>query len=59
MNYLLERLKEPSTWRGFILIATSFGLVLSPEKQEAILFLGLFCSGFIGVTTKDKVKEDA
>jgi hypothetical protein len=58
MNYLLDRLKEPSTWRGFILIATAFGFELSPEKQEAILFIGLFCTGFVGIVTPDKGKED-
>jgi hypothetical protein len=59
MNYLLSRLKEPSTWRGLVILATSCGLTLSPEQSDAILAVGLLCAGLIGVFTPDKGKEDA
>jgi hypothetical protein len=54
MKYLLERLKEPSTWRGLTLLATTLGLQVSIEYTEAIISTGLLCAGIIGVITKDK-----
>ncbi len=49
MNYLLERLKEPSTWRGLLALATALGVKLHPEMQEAILSTGLALIGMINV----------
>ena len=54
MNYLLSRLKEPSTWRGLTLLATTIGLQVSPEQTEAVISVGLLCAGLIGVITSDK-----
>jgi len=54
MNYLLDRLKEPSTWVGLTTIATAFGIKISPEQAQSIISTGLLCAGFIGVITKDK-----
>ncbi len=34
MNYILARLKEASTWRGLVLIATSFGVHLAQVHPE-------------------------
>ena len=50
-QYLLDRAKEPSTWRGLVLIITSFGIALRPEQIEAISFAGL-----LGAATKDQPK---
>lgn len=49
MNYILERLKEPSTWRGLLALATALGVKLHPEMQEAILSTGLALIGMINV----------
>lgn len=54
MNYLLERLKEPSTWRGLVLLATTIGIQVSPEAADAVISTGLLIAGIIGVFTKDK-----
>jgi hypothetical protein len=54
MNYLLDRLKEPSTWSGLVLLATTFGLQVSPDQSEAVISVGLLCAGIIGVFTQDK-----
>lgn len=54
MQYLIDRLAEQSTWRGLILLATSLGLVLSPEQQAAIIALGLAAVGSINVFRKEK-----
>lgn len=54
MAYLMERLKEPSTWRGLAVLATSAGVALSPEQVAAIVSVGLLVAGLIGVLFPDK-----
>ena len=43
MNFILDRLKEKSTYKGLLAVAASLGLVLSPEMQVAVesLFISL------------------
>jgi hypothetical protein len=53
-DYMRERLKEPSTWRGMVLICTAFGVPIAPQLAEAIITIGLALSGGIGVLTSDK-----
>lgn len=53
-QYLLDRIKEPSTWRGVTMIFTAFGIALKPEQIEAITFVGLFVSGLIGAASPEK-----
>ena len=53
-SYLLERLKEPSTWRGLTALLTAVGVALSPEQVNAIVSAGLALMGVLGVFTKDK-----
>ncbi len=54
MNWLIDRLKEGSTWRGIILLLTVCGMKLEPDQQEAIIAAGLAVVGLIGIFTKDK-----
>ena len=54
MDYIIERLSEPSTWRGIIMIATGAGIQLAPDMQSAIITLGLAIVGVINVTRKEK-----
>lgn len=49
VGYLVEKLKEPSTWKGLIWIVTAFGLVLEPEQKEAVAAFGMTLAGLIGV----------
>lgn len=58
MTYVLERLKEPSTWRGLVLLLTVAGLKLSPDQANAIMALGLAVVGAIGVFLPDKKKPE-
>lgn len=51
-DYILDRVKEPSTWRGFILFLTAIGVPIAPELQTAIVSAGLGVAGLIGVVTK-------
>ena len=53
-NYLVERMKEPSTWRGIILLLTAAGVPIAPELQTVIISAGLGLAGLIGAITPDK-----
>lgn len=57
MKYLLERLKEASTWRGIVLVATAFGAHWSPESQAAIISVGVGAAGVIGAVIPDGWKQ--
>lgn len=54
MNKLLEYLGQSSTWRGIILIAGSFGVVLEPELQAHIIAAALGLVGIINVVRNSK-----
>jgi hypothetical protein len=53
MKYILDRLKEPSTWRGLFAVLTALGIKLHPEMQEAILTTGLALIGMVNVFRKE------
>lgn len=36
MTYILDRLKEPSTWRGIAVLVGTLGMHLSPDLIPAI-----------------------
>lgn len=52
-NYLIDRAKEPSTWRGIVLLLTAVGVPVAPAMSEAIVSVGLAVAGLIGVVTAD------
>jgi len=54
MKYLLDRLSEPSTWRGIISMLTALGVKLRPDLAEAIISGGLSAMGLINVIRKEK-----
>ena len=53
-TYLLERMREPSTWRGIIMLLTAIGVPVAPARADAIVSVGLAVAGLIGVATPDK-----
>lgn len=52
MNYLFDRLKEDSTWRGILMLLTAAGVHLDPSQANAIIALGLSLVGLINVFRK-------
>jgi uncharacterized membrane protein len=52
-KYVVARLKEPSTWRGLVLLATSLGITLDEEQSMAIIAAGIALAGAIGVLIPD------
>jgi hypothetical protein len=53
-TYLLERAKEPSTWRGAVLLLTAIGVPIAPAMVESIVSVGLSLAGLIGIFAADK-----
>lgn len=53
-EFILNRGKEASTWRGIIALLTAAGVALSPAQADAVVALGLAVIGAIGVFTSDK-----
>lgn len=54
ITYLLERLQEPSTIRGIVLMVSAIGSQYSEEMQSSIIEFGLLIAGLIAVLTPDK-----
>lgn len=46
---ILDQLRQPSTWRGLVLLASAFGFAIKPDVGEAIIAVGLAVSGLIGI----------
>lgn len=53
-DYLLERAKEPSTWRGLVYLLTALGVPLAPALAEHVIAVGLAAAGLIGVVSADE-----
>jgi len=56
MNWLIARLKEPSTMRGVVWLLTVFGLSLRPDQAEAVVMAGMALAGLLGVFLSDEPK---
>jgi hypothetical protein len=55
MNYLFNRLKEPSTWRGVIWCLSAFGVYhFTGDQTSAITALGMAVAGGAGILSPDK-----
>lgn len=57
LQYLVARLKEPSTWRGIVLAITSLGVVLNEAQATAIITAGIALAGLIGIFAPDPKEE--
>ena len=54
MDYLVDRLKEPSTYLGLAAIATGVGLKLEPEVVQAFAALFIAAVGVYEVLRRSK-----
>lgn len=54
INWIVNRLREPSTWRGLVWLATAAGVSLSPELWESITAVGMAVAGLIGVISREE-----
>lgn len=53
MKLILSKLKQESTWRGIITVASAFGIVIKPDLAEAIIAAGLGIVGLINILKND------
>lgn len=53
IGYLVNRAKEPSTWRGLVFVLTAIGVKIDPSLGEAIITTGIAVAGLIGVVAPD------
>ena len=51
-QYILDRAKEPSTWRGALLFLTAIGVPIAPEMANHIVSIGLAVAGVVGMASK-------
>lgn len=51
-DYILDRAKEPSTWRGIVLFLTAIGVPIAPDLANHIVAGGLALAGIVGMATK-------
>jgi hypothetical protein len=52
MKFIIDRLKEPSTYRGAVLLLTALGVSVNPELVAPITSAGIALAGLLGVFTK-------
>jgi hypothetical protein len=57
MTWLMNRLREASTWRGLVWLLTVSGVALRPDQVEAIVLAGMAIAGLLGVFLQDKVRD--
>ena len=53
-QFIINRLKEASTWRGLILMITAAGVAVSDTQQIAIIAAGIALAGVVGAFLPDK-----
>jgi hypothetical protein len=53
MAKIITMLKQESTWRGIIALATAAGVTISPDLATHIIAVGLALIGTINVSKKD------
>jgi hypothetical protein len=55
MDWFTDRLREPSTWRGLIMIMTGgASAAVPPDLIMGVVTTGLTLSGVLGAATKGK-----
>ena len=59
MNWIKNRLKEKSTWRGIVTVLTALGVSLSPGQSAAIVTTGVVLAGLFEAFFKDPQSDDA
>jgi len=59
IDWVLNRLKERSTWAGIVSLAGAVGLSVAPELSEQIITAGLALVGIVAAILKDRDSPDA
>ncbi len=54
MKKLIQKLKEPSTWQGIIVVLALAGVELAPEQTDSIIQAGIALAGAILIFKNEK-----
>lgn len=54
MEWIIRRLKEPSSWRGIVVLLSIAGVTLSAELQEQIIVVGSAAIALIEIIRKER-----
>lgn len=57
MSWVLDRLKEGNTWKGFVWLLTAAGISVSPEMASAIATVGMAVVGLFDVIQKERAQK--
>lgn len=57
LDWLLDRLQEPSTWRGIIQALTAAGIVIDPSIAIQIIAIGTALVGLINILRREPPRE--
>lgn len=49
LEVIVERFSQESTWRGLTAVLMAAGVMIEPQKIEAIISTGLFIIGTINI----------
>lgn len=58
LENILLRLKETSTWRGLIVVASVIGWSISPADQEIIISTGVGLIATLEIIRREQTKVD-
>jgi hypothetical protein len=53
-TWILNRLRERSTWLGVTACLASLGIAVAPELRDAIAGFGVAAAGLVAVLTADR-----
>ncbi len=59
LEYISSRLVEPSTWVSIGSAATGLGVIIAPDKWQAIMGIGMTLGGLLGVVLRERKKTSA
>lgn len=55
LDYIINQLKQPSTWLGLIsVVGGAFGWTVSADLTQSIVALGVALAGLIGVIYREQ-----
>lgn len=53
-RWIIDRLREPTTWIGLISFAAATGVSFAPELQDSIVTAGVAIGGTLAIVLKEK-----
>lgn len=56
MEWILDRLHEPTTYAGIFAVLTSLGVSVAPDLADAIMSMGIAATGLALVIIKEPKK---